>query len=60
MTRVLRVYLSTCLTRELQTVFGPIDRFLVEGEDPATLIQFDFDGTSMSEKTVELQATSVK
>ena len=58
--RVLRVYLPTCLTRELQTVFGPIDRFLVEGEDPATLIRFDFDATSLSQETVKLQATAVR
>jgi hypothetical protein len=58
--RVLRVYLPTCLTRELQTVFGPIERFLVEGEDPATLIRFGFDGVSLSEETVELQMTSVQ
>jgi len=58
--RVLRVYLPTCLTRELQTVFGPIDRFLVEGEDPATLIRFDFDGMSLSKETIELQATAVR
>jgi hypothetical protein len=60
--RVLRVYLPTCVTREFQTVFGPIDRFLVEGEDPATLIRFEFDRTSLSlsQETLELQATSVR
>jgi hypothetical protein len=58
--RVLRVYLPTCLTRELQTVFGPIDRFLVEGKDPTTLIRFDFDGMALSQKTIELQASSVR
>jgi hypothetical protein len=58
--RVLRVYLPTCLTQELKTVFGPIDRFVVEGEDPATLIRFDFDGASLSQEIVELQPTSVR
>lgn len=31
--RVLRVYLPTCTPSELQTVFGPIESFLAEGED---------------------------
>jgi hypothetical protein len=60
--RILRAYLPTCLTRELQTVFGPIDRFVVEGEDPTTLMRFDFERTSlaMSQETVELQSTSLR
>ena len=57
--RVLRVYLPTCLTRELQTVFGPIASFLMEGEDPAKLIRLDFDGVSLSEEHLELQTTSM-
>jgi hypothetical protein len=58
--RVLRGYLPTCLTRELQTVFGPIDRFLVDGKDPATLLRFDFDGMTLSQQTVELQAAKTR
>jgi hypothetical protein len=58
--RVLRVYLPTCFTRELQTFFGPVDRFLVEGEDPATLIRFGFDGVALSEEAVELRVASVQ
>lgn len=60
--RVLRVYLPTCLTREFQTVFGPIDRFVTEGEDPATLMRFDLDHASLalSQETIELQSALVK
>jgi hypothetical protein len=58
--RVLRVYLPTCFTRELQTVFGPIDRFLVEGKDPATLIRFGFDGVALVKEAVELRAPSTQ
>lgn len=58
--RVLRVYLPTCFTQELQTVFGPIDRFLVEGEDPAALIRFGFDGVALLEEEVGLQVASVR
>jgi Domain of unknown function (DUF4123) len=57
--RVLRVYLPTCFTRELQTVFGPIEHFLVEGEDSATLIQFGFDDVALSEEIVRLQSAVV-
>jgi hypothetical protein len=60
--RVLRVYLPTCLTQELKTVFGPIDRYVVEGEDPATLMRFEFDRTSLalSQEAVGLQTELVR
>ncbi|RMG17056.1 MAG: DUF4123 domain-containing protein [Planctomycetota bacterium] len=32
--RVLRVYLPTCTSEELDFVFGPVDRFFVEGRQP--------------------------
>jgi Domain of unknown function (DUF4123) len=32
--RVLRVYLPTCNSQELRTVFGPVDSFYVEDRDP--------------------------
>lgn len=38
--RVLRAYLPTCTADELQTVFGPINCFLVEGQTADTLIEF--------------------
>jgi hypothetical protein len=38
--RVLRVYLPTCTPGELATVFGPVATYLLEGESPATLLQF--------------------
>jgi len=31
--RVLRVYLPTCTRTELKTFFGPVERFVCEGED---------------------------
>ena len=57
---MLRVYLPTCFTRELHTFFGPIDRFLVEAEDPGTLIQFGLDGVALTEEAVGLQAPSLQ
>ena len=37
--RVLRVYLPTCDAEELDDVFGPVDRYLMEGEDGKTLVR---------------------
>jgi hypothetical protein len=45
--RVLRVYLPTCTVDELRTVFGPIDVFWTEGDDPSTLLEFRFDGVKL-------------
>jgi len=57
--RVLRVYLPTCFTRELQTFFGPIQHFLLEGEYPDTLIQFGFDDVALSEEAIALRTATV-
>jgi len=45
--RVLRPYLPTCFTEDLQTVFGPITKFWTEGEKPDTIIEFSFDGAQL-------------
>ena len=42
--RVLRVYLPTCLPAELKTMFGPVDAFLLEGEETNQLIEFRLSG----------------
>jgi hypothetical protein len=38
--RVLRVYLPTCNAEELKTVFGPVQYYLLEGEDAKDALQF--------------------
>lgn len=38
--RVLRVYLPTCDARELETVFGLVESYLLEADDPHTLLSF--------------------
>ena len=49
--RVLRAYLPTCNDQELQTVFGPVLRYLMEAEDPGTLLKFWIEsGECKSEK----------
>jgi hypothetical protein len=52
--RVLRAYLPTCLPAELHTFFGPIERFYCEGEDPANLLQFGFDGSDFIQRVHDL------
>ena len=38
--RVLRVYLPTCNEGELDVIFGPVLRYVVEGEDAKTMIEY--------------------
>jgi hypothetical protein len=38
--RVLRVYLPTCNTEELATVFGPVVNYILEDEHPNTALRF--------------------
>lgn len=52
--RVLRVYLPTCNEEELRTVFGPVLRYLMEGEDPATLLKFWIQETQLKSEQVQL------
>lgn len=40
--RVLRVYLPTCTSDELQRVFGPTEHFWMENEMHDSLVRFDF------------------
>jgi hypothetical protein len=49
--RVLRAYLRTCVSDELDAVFGPVDRLLLEGEDPRVLVRYELkeSGLAVSE-----------
>ena len=38
--RVFRAYLPTCTPAELNTVFGSMDQYLMEDQDPAVLLRF--------------------
>ena len=53
--RVLRAYLPTCLPGELRTIFGPVNVYLVPGDDPETVIQFRFDGARLLKDLVMLR-----
>jgi hypothetical protein len=48
--RVFRVYLPTCNSSELKTVFGPADAFLMEARDSSVLLEFRRQGTTLGIK----------
>jgi hypothetical protein len=52
--RVLRVYLPTCVTSELRTVFGPIDCFWMESESPEKMLEFRFRSSRLEQRTLPL------
>jgi pSer/pThr/pTyr-binding forkhead associated (FHA) protein len=52
--RVLRVYLPTCTFEETDYFFGPIKNYLMEDEDPETLLQFSNRGHGALKTGVKL------
>jgi len=52
--RVLRVYLPTCLPEEVEQLFGPIQSYLVEDEEPGTLLHFTDTGRGADAKEISL------
>jgi hypothetical protein len=54
--RVLRVYLPTCFAAELQAVFGPIESFVVEAEDPGEAHQFAFERGKLLNRVLSLES----
>lgn len=54
--RVLRVYLPTCNHAELGALFGPIEAFYVEDEDPGEAWEFQRDGSRLARKKIALGA----
>lgn len=53
--RVLRVYLPTCKAEEIKIVFGPINSYLLEDEDPSTLLRLSSDGEKVQTEKISLQ-----
>jgi uncharacterized protein DUF4123 len=45
--RVLRIFLPVCNEPELTQFFGPVKRFVVEGDLPDTGVQFTFTGQAL-------------
>ncbi len=52
--RVLRVYLPTCNENELELLFGPVQRYFVEGENRATMIEYSRINRKLVPRTISL------
>ena len=57
--RVLRVYLPTCNAAELETVFGPVACYVLEDEDPHTLLRFSRAGGALRSQRRRLASGGV-
>jgi hypothetical protein len=57
--RVLRVYLPTCNTDELQTVFGPVEAYIVESETPNKLLRFTYGADGLGKHEIALPQNNV-
>lgn len=53
--RVLRGYLPTCNEGELATVFGPLTRYVVEGEVPGAMMEYSLQSGALSTRTIAWQ-----
>lgn len=52
--RVMRVYLPTCNDEEIKTVFGEVESFMLEEEDPGVLLRFLRAGQALQREEVSL------
>lgn len=52
--RVLRIYLPTCNDDELQTLFGPVSTYVMEGEKLDVLLRFIYAGHTLSKTELVL------
>ncbi|MGD0570281.1 MAG: DUF4123 domain-containing protein [Candidatus Sulfotelmatobacter sp.] len=57
--RVLRVYLPTCYKSELQTFFGPIDRFWTEADTPETMLEFCIREAGVEQRRLPLGGAAI-
>lgn len=52
--RVLRVFLPSCTPRQSTMLFAEVRSFLMEGDEPTTLLRFHAEGTRLSQEAVSL------
>ena len=52
--RVLRVYLPACNAKELAEIFGAVQEFAMEAEDPTRMLRFKLSGGALVEQTENL------
>jgi hypothetical protein len=56
--RVLSVYLPTCNDEELTTMFGPIERFIVESDEGAKVVEYRFSGVRLKTNRLDLSQSA--
>jgi hypothetical protein len=56
--RVMRVYLPTCGPGELDTVFGPIQAYIMESQDAKKLLEFQVERRKLKQTERPIQLTS--
>jgi hypothetical protein len=54
--RVIRVYLPTCNAKELGMVFGPVQCYMLEDDDPRTLLRFTTASGSLRQQKLPVVA----
>lgn len=57
--RVFRPYLPTCTEGELDIIFGPVEAFIVEDEDPETVRIFRYDARTLEQKRLRFHTGAV-
>jgi hypothetical protein len=53
--RILRNFLPVCNAAELAAFFGPVQRFVVEGETPESGIKFSLAGTAVKAEPFQIK-----
>jgi hypothetical protein len=53
--RVMRIYLPTCIPQEADQFFGPIKRYVMEGEEPEELWEFTTMGRGTQKRDLSLK-----
>ena len=53
--RVLRVYLPTCNAEELAAIFGPINSYLLEDEDPVFMLRCSSPSGALKQEKFQIQ-----
>ncbi|HUR44658.1 MAG TPA: DUF4123 domain-containing protein, partial [Candidatus Saccharimonadales bacterium] len=53
--RVLRTFLPACNAAELETFFGPVQTFMLEGEKPDTGVRFSLAGKALKAEPILLK-----
>jgi len=52
--RVFRIYLPSCNAEELRLWFKPVDTYMMDGDDPETMLSFRCDGGELRQSAVPI------